>query len=129
MISNSTFKLKSVTTHSKICCCSEGNNWRNCQLVGYRIPHNTSIWYYGTKHQRYSEKWSWCITLPAEFITIGELELSSSGKTVKLYIYQKGKRCFIGQVQRKSLAELAEGNSVKAGIYKYQNTCCWGTDI
>ncbi|MDR2204242.1 MAG: hypothetical protein LBE76_08145 [Nitrososphaerota archaeon] len=56
------------------------------------------------------------------FNVVGEIVWSSSGKTVKLYLHQKGSRCFIGQVSRQSLVDLIEKQCLNADITKYQNT-------
>jgi len=58
----------------------------------------------------------------AEFFVNGELERSSSGKTIKIYIYDYGKRRFIGQVTCNNLRNLLNGSQLKVDIQKYRNT-------
>jgi hypothetical protein len=61
------------------------------------------------------------IEVPAKFSIVGELVLSSSGKTVKIYHFQAGKRVLIGQVNRQTLHDLTEKRCLTAHISKYEN--------
>jgi hypothetical protein len=63
----------------------------------------------------------------AEFVVIGEIERSSSCKTLKIYVFEHGKRRFIGQVTCKNLRELLDNSCLKADITKYQNVSRGGT--
>jgi hypothetical protein len=56
-----------------------------------------------------------------DFLVIGEMERSNSGKTVKIYVFENGLRCFVGQVTCSSLRELLDGSSLKVDISKYRN--------
>ncbi|MCL2643440.1 MAG: hypothetical protein FWD52_08045 [Candidatus Bathyarchaeota archaeon] len=58
----------------------------------------------------------------AEFSVIGEAVRSSSGKTIKIYIYEHGKHRFTGQITCNNLRSLLNGSSLKADIQKYRNT-------
>jgi hypothetical protein len=60
------------------------------------------------------------VIMTADFIPVGELECSNSGKTVKVYLFVNGKRCFIGQVTCESLIELINRHSLTTGLFKYQ---------
>jgi len=60
-----------------------------------------------------------CVT--AKFSIVGEVLLSSSGKTVKIHHIQHGKRVLIGQVNRQVLHDLVEKRCLTAHIYKYEN--------
>jgi hypothetical protein len=57
----------------------------------------------------------------AEFYVTGEIVRSTSGKTVKIYVFEYGKHCFIGQVTCRNLRELLDGSSLKVGLQKYRN--------
>jgi len=59
--------------------------------------------------------------VPANFLVVGEVVLSSSGKTVKIHHIQRGKRVLIGQVNRQVLRDLVEKRCLTAHIYKYEN--------
>jgi hypothetical protein len=59
--------------------------------------------------------------MTAKFSTVGELVLSSSGKTIKIYYFQMGKRVLIGQVNRQILHDLTEKRCLTAHISKYEN--------
>jgi hypothetical protein len=63
----------------------------------------------------------------AEFVVIGEVVRSTSGKTVKIYVHEHGKPRFIGQVTCRKLRELLDNSSLKADITKYQNVSRGGT--
>jgi len=56
-----------------------------------------------------------------DFYVVGCVELSNSGKTVKLYLYENGKRYFIGQILCKNLQELLGRSVLKVDITKYRN--------
>jgi hypothetical protein len=55
------------------------------------------------------------------FSIVGELVLSSSGKTIKIHHFQHGKRVLIGQVNRQALHDLTEKRCLTAHISKYEN--------
>lgn len=57
----------------------------------------------------------------AEFYVVGEAVRSSSGKTVKIYAFENGKRVFIGQIACKQLREILSNSCLKADIQKYRN--------
>jgi hypothetical protein len=57
----------------------------------------------------------------AEFLVIGEASRSSSGKTVKLHIFENGRCRFIGQITRAQLKSVLDGSSLKADITVYRN--------
>jgi len=61
------------------------------------------------------------LEVTAKFSIVGELVLSSSGKTVKIYHFQAGKRVLIGQVNRQTLHDLTEERCLTAHISKYEN--------
>ncbi|MCL1977404.1 MAG: hypothetical protein FWG55_04785 [Candidatus Bathyarchaeota archaeon] len=58
----------------------------------------------------------------SDFVVVGELTRSNSGKTVKIYVFENGRRYFVGQVTYGSLRGLLDGSSLKVDINKYQNT-------
>jgi hypothetical protein len=55
------------------------------------------------------------------FLIVGELVLSSSGKTVKIYQLHHGKRVLVGQVNRQVLRDLIEKRCLTAHLTKYEN--------
>jgi hypothetical protein len=57
----------------------------------------------------------------AEFLVIGEATRSSSGKTVKIYVSENGKRRFVGQITCMQLRKVLDGSSLKADITVYRN--------
>ena len=59
--------------------------------------------------------------MTAKFSIVGELVLSSSGKTIKIHYFQHGKRVLIGQVNRQTLHDLTEKRCLTAHISKYEN--------
>ena len=59
--------------------------------------------------------------MTGSFSVVGELVLSSSGKTVKIYQFQHGKRVLIGQANKQALRDLVEKRCLTAHISKYEN--------
>jgi hypothetical protein len=57
----------------------------------------------------------------ANFLVVGEVVLSSSGKTVKIHHIQQSRRVLVGQVSRQVLRDLVEKRCLTAHIYKYEN--------
>ncbi|MCL2477603.1 hypothetical protein [Candidatus Bathycorpusculum sp.] len=66
--------------------------------------------------------------MTAKFSIVGELVLSSSGKTVKIHHFQAGKRVLIGQANRQTLHNLTEKRCLTAHISKYENVSDGDTD-
>jgi hypothetical protein len=80
------------------------------------VPAIYKCYHKQTKQSKYE-----VIEVTAKFSTVGELVLSSSGKTVKIYHFQAGKRVLIGQTNRQTLHELTEKRCLTAHISKYEN--------
>ncbi|MDR1993599.1 MAG: hypothetical protein LBQ98_08960 [Nitrososphaerota archaeon] len=66
--------------------------------------------------------------MTGNFLVVGELVLSSSGKTVKIHTFQHGKRVLIGQVNKQILRDLIEKRCLTAHITKYENVSGDGLD-
>jgi len=66
--------------------------------------------------------------MTVKFSIVGELVLSGSGKTVKIYHFQVGKRVLIGQVNRQVLHDLTEKRCLTAHISKYENVSSGDVD-
>ena len=56
----------------------------------------------------------------SNFIATGEIALSNSSKTVKIYVNKNGKRQLIGQAPCKQLRALLYNQSLKVDIHKYR---------
>jgi len=65
----------------------------------------------------------------AEFYVNGDLERSSSGKTIKIYLHEYGKRRFIGQVTCRNLRMLLDGSSLKTDLLKYRQVSTGETRV
>jgi hypothetical protein len=98
--------------------CSECIHFRNSCTLGYNIHADSKPCRQGTIRQKPKMEQPNSIDL---FHKTGEVERSNSGKTAKNYVFENGKRCFIGQVSCKCLREIADGVSLKVDVCKYRN--------
>jgi hypothetical protein len=93
------------TSFSVIYRCSEYNNWSNGCRLSYSVFVDSKPCKQGIKRQNNYHK-RVPAPLTALLLKMSELERVNSNKTAKLYLFEKGNRCFIGQVTCSSLREL-----------------------